>query len=327
MNSIPIYHQLIENALKNKQYGSNPEELYAPVDYIMSLGGKRMRPVLLLMANELFDGNAEEALSAALAIELFHNFTLIHDDIMDNAPLRRKQLTVHEKWNTNIAILSGDVMMVESYKELCKVSGEHLPAVLDVFNDTAKKVCEGQQMDMNYETMSDVSIPQYIDMIALKTAVLLGGSLKIGVLIASGGEENGQLLYDFGKNMGIAFQLQDDILDVFGDKEKFGKQKGGDIISNKKTYLLLKALELAEQNPAIDAELKGWISGSNEGTDAEKVLAVTAIFEKLKIKELAQSEMDKYYDVAMTILKKVPVKDEKKKELIDLSNTIMERDY
>jgi geranylgeranyl diphosphate synthase, type II len=319
------YHTLIEKTLHEKRYGASPKELYEPVDYIMSLGGKRMRPLLVLMACEMFDGDINQALNSAIGIELFHNFTLIHDDIMDNAPLRRNKATVHERWNTNIAILSGDVMMVESYKEFCKLDNTLLPAVLDVFNDTAKKVCEGQQMDMNYETISSVSIEQYVQMITLKTAVLLGGSLKIGALIGRASEEHAQLLYDFGKNMGIAFQLQDDILDVYGNTEKFGKQQGGDIIANKKTYLLLKAMELSENDSKLSAELSKWMNVP-AGNDAEKVKAVTAIFNTLHIKTLAEQEMNTYYDKAMRLLESIPVEQAKKQGLIDLSNSIMQRE-
>ena len=240
MNSIISYQNQIEEALKAKNYGSNPKELYEPIAYIMSLGGKRLRPVLVFMACDFFDGDISQALHPAIAIELFHNFTLVHDDLMDNAPLRRNQPTVHEKWNSSIAILSGDVMMVRAYQELCQAKVNYLPELLKVFSETAVKVCEGQQYDMNYESMQKVSIAQYLKMIELKTAVLLGGALKIGSIVGGAKEEEAQLLFDFGKNIGIAFQLQDDILDVYADAAKFGKQKGGDIIANKKTYLLLK---------------------------------------------------------------------------------------
>ena len=248
MTTIATYQQQIEAALKDKKYGSNPKELYEPIAYIMSLGGKRLRPVLVFIATDMFDGDAAKALHPALAIELFHNFTLVHDDLMDKAPLRRNQPTVHEKWNNNIAILSGDAMMVRAYQELCLADPSMLPQLLEIFSDTAVKVCEGQQYDMNYESMTKVSIQQYIKMIELKTAVLLGGALKIGAVIGGAREEDAQRLYDFGKHIGIAFQLQDDILDVYADAAKFGKQKGGDIIANKKTYLLLKAIEMAESN-------------------------------------------------------------------------------
>jgi len=246
MQQIVQLQNSINQYISNKTYGASPVELYEPINYIMSLGGKRLRPCLLLMACDMFGGDVEQALAPALAIEVFHNFTLMHDDIMDKAPLRRGKPTVHEKWNANTAILSGDVMMVESNKLIMQVKDNILRPVLDVFNDTAVGVCEGQQIDMNFETRQDVQIDEYINMIRLKTAVLVGGALKMGALVGGADDAEGTLLYNFGEQLGIAFQLQDDILDVYGDPKKFGKQVGGDIISNKKTYLLIKALELAK---------------------------------------------------------------------------------
>ncbi|MBL7882496.1 MAG: polyprenyl synthetase family protein [Bacteroidia bacterium] len=291
----------------------------------MSLGGKRMRPVLVLMACDFFDGDVAKAIHPALAIEIFHNFTLVHDDIMDNAPLRRNQPTVHEKWNSNIAILSGDAMMVKAYQEICKVEQQLLPEVLSVFNDTALKVCEGQQMDMNFETLSKVSIPTYLKMIELKTAVLLGGALKIGALVGGARTEDAEQLYVFGKHIGIAFQLQDDILDVYADTEKFGKQKGGDIIANKKTYLMLKAMEMAESNRYMKEELQQWIAAP-QFNPAEKVDAVTNIYNFLNVKELARNEMKKQYDIAIKALKTIPVSDDKKNMLTSFADSLMVRE-
>jgi geranylgeranyl diphosphate synthase type II len=325
LNSISLYQQQIELALEEKNYGSNPKELYEPISYIMSLGGKRMRPVLVLMACDFFDGDTSKAIHPSLAIELFHNFTLVHDDIMDKAPLRRNQPTVHEKWNGNIAILSGDAMMVKAYQELCKADTTILPKLLDIFSETALKVCEGQQFDMNYETSSKVSIPQYIKMIELKTAVLLGGALKIGAVIGGAVEEDAERIYNFGKHIGIAFQLQDDILDVYADTEKFGKQKGGDIISNKKTYLLLKALEIAEGNRYMKEELQQWIHAP-QFNPTEKVEAITNIYNFLNVKELAQKEMQKQYGLALTFLKDIPVNETKKQALIDFADSLMVRE-
>lgn len=325
MNKVSTYQQQIEQALKGKSYGSNPKELYQPIEYIMTLGGKRMRPVLVFMACDFFDGDTTKALHPALAIELFHNFTLVHDDIMDKAPLRRNQPTVHEKWNDNIAILSGDAMMVCAYQELCKADVELLPKLLEVFSDTAVKVCEGQQLDMNYEKLSKVSIPQYIKMIELKTAVLLAGSLKIGAVIGGARAEDAQRLYDFGKHIGIAFQLQDDILDVYADVEKFGKQKGGDIIANKKTYLLLKAIEIAEGNRYMKEELLQWINAPQFNAN-EKIEAVTNIYNFLNVKELARNEMKKHYDLALTFLKDIPVDEKKKQELVVFADSLMDRE-
>lgn len=325
MTTIATYQQQIEDALKDKKYGSNPKELYEPISYIMSLGGKRLRPVLVFIATDIFDGDTSKALHPALAIELFHNFTLVHDDLMDKAPLRRNQPTVHEKWNNNIAILSGDAMMVRAYQELCLADTSMLPQLLEIFSDTAVKVCEGQQYDMNYESMTKVSIQQYIKMIELKTAVLLGGALKIGAAIGGAREEDAQRLYDFGKHIGIAFQLQDDILDVYADAAKFGKQKGGDIIANKKTFLLLKALEMAESNRYMKEELHQWIAAPHFDAK-EKVEAVINIYNFLNVKELARTEMQKHYELALTFLKDIPVSDSKKQSLINFAESLMVRE-
>jgi geranylgeranyl diphosphate synthase type II len=325
LNTIIEYQKSIEHALTGKKYGSNPKELYEPINYIMSLGGKRMRPVLVFIGCDFFDGDVNKALHAALAIELFHNFTLVHDDIMDNAPLRRNQPTVHKKWNDNIAILSGDAMMVCAYQELCKSDTTLLPKLLDVFSDTALKVCEGQQLDMNYESLQKVSIAQYIKMIELKTAVLLGGALKIGAMIGGAKDEDAQALYDFGKHIGIAFQLQDDILDVYADAEKFGKQKGGDIIANKKTYLLLKAIEMSDGNRYMKEELHQWINAPQFDAK-EKVEAVTNIYNFLNVKELARVEMKKHYDIAITCLKDIPVAESKKQNMIAFADSLMVRE-
>ena len=325
MNNVAKYQQQIEDALKGKKYGTEPKELYLPIEYIMSLGGKRMRPVMVMLACDLFDGDTSKALHSALAIELFHNFTLVHDDIMDKAPLRRNQPTVHEKWNDNIAILSGDAMMVCAYQELCRSDLTLLPLLLEVFSDTAVKVCEGQQLDMNYEQLQKVSIPQYIKMIELKTAVLLGGAFKMGAVIGGAREEDGQRLFDFGKHLGIAFQLQDDVLDVYADASQFGKQKGGDIIANKKTFLLLKAIEMAESNRYMKEELHQWINAPHFDAK-EKVDAVTNIYNFLNVKELAKTEMKKHFEKALLCLKEIPVAETKKKELIAFAEGIMWRE-
>lgn len=325
MTAITTYQQQIEDALKDKKYGSNPKELYEPISYIMSLGGKRLRPVLVFIAADIFDGDTSKALHPALAIELFHNFTLVHDDLMDKAPLRRNQPTVHEKWNNNIAILSGDAMMVRAYQELCLADAVMLPQLLEIFSDTAVKVCEGQQYDMNYEAMTKVSIQQYIKMIELKTAVLLGGALKIGAIIGGAREEDAQRLYDFGKHIGIAFQLQDDILDVYADAAKFGKQKGGDIIANKKTYLLLKAIEMADSNRYMKEELHQWIAAPQFDAK-EKIEAVINIYNFLNVKELARTEMQKHYELALTFLKDIPVAESKKQELVGFAESLMVRE-
>ncbi len=257
MKKLEYLQALISEEVNKLAFPEYPVALYEPISYILSLGGKRMRPALLLMACDLFGGDIEAAISPALAIEVFHNFTLMHDDIMDNAPLRRGSVTVHERWNNNVGILSGDVMLVQGYKLMMQVEDRLLRPILDIFNTTAVGVCEGQQLDMEFEERNDVGIDEYINMIRLKTAVVLGGALKIGALIGGADSKDADLLSSFGEHLGIAFQLQDDILDVYGDPEKFGKQVGGDIISNKKTFLLIKALESADAQQK--KELAGWI--------------------------------------------------------------------
>lgn len=311
--------EIIEAAIPQIEYPTHPNNLYEPIRYIMSLGGKRIRPVMVLMATELFTTDTNKALDVALAIETFHNFTLVHDDIMDNAPLRRGKITVHEKWGVNNAILSGDVMMVESNKHLSKVDILVLKPVLDTFNATAQGVCEGQQLDMEFEQRTDVSIAEYIEMIRLKTAVLLGGAMKLGAIVGGANTVDADLLYSFGENLGIAFQLQDDILDVYGNPEKFGKQVGGDIISNKKTFLHLKTLELAQSD-----EIESLTSVTTN--QDFKVKDVTSIYNKYQIKELATSEMNSYLEKANKSLNELAVADEKKTQFRELIQQIMERD-
>src|ERR1700743_795645 len=278
MKQLHELQDIISDAVNKLNFLAYPAKLYEPISYILSLGGKRMRPALLLMACDLFGGDIEAAISPALAIEVFHNFTLMHDDIIDNAPLRRGHVTVHERWNQNVGILSGDVMLIQGYKLMMQVKEHLLRPILDIFNNTAVGVCEGQQLDMEFEDRDRVSIGEYINMIRLKTAVVLGGALKIGALIGGAEIKDADLLSSFGEQLGIAFQLQDDILDVYGDPEKFGKQVGGDIISNKKTYLLIKALEYAGNQHK--SELDKWIA-LKQFDHAEKVSAVTAIYNSL----------------------------------------------
>lgn len=322
MHSIEQLQALIRTAVAEKKYPAAPAELYEPIGYLMALGGKRMRPVLVLMATDAFGGDLQKALHPAMAIEVFHNFTLMHDDIMDNAPLRRGKATVHEKWNNNIAILSGDVMLVEGYKLLSELDADVLKPALKIFNDTAVGVCEGQQLDMNFETQSGVSIEAYLEMIRLKTAVLLGGALKIGALIAGAKQADIDKLGAFGEQLGIAFQLQDDILDVYGDPEKFGKQVGGDILANKKTYLLIKAQELATGKDADD--LNHWIAENNKPTD--KVNAVTQIYNSLGIKHLAEQAMQKYVNAALSYLESVELAPERKNVLRNFAAQLIVRE-
>lgn len=307
-------------AIKALELPEDPGNLYDPIRYILDLGGKRIRPAALLLANQCFDGDREKALPAALAIEVFHNFTLMHDDIMDRAPLRRGKTTVHEKWNTTIAILSGDAMMVKAYQILEKVDPKYLIPVFTVFNKTALEVCEGQQYDMDFETRTDVTIPEYVEMIRLKTAVLLAASLKIGALTAGASQEDQDLLYAFGENLGLAFQLQDDLLDCFADSEKFGKQPGGDIIDNKKTFLLLSALRIAE--PKVKTEILALIADNEE----DKVEKMLAIYRNLEIDDLAKIEVQAYTDRSLAALKKVSIPQEKLKPLYDLAEALLVRE-
>jgi len=322
MYTIFELQQLIETAIQKVEYPSHPAKLYEPIRYIMDLGGKRIRPVLLLLSSELFNNDIHIAIEAALAIETFHNFTLIHDDIMDNAPLRRGKDTVHIKWGVNNAILSGDVMMVEANKHLTRLDSAILKDALNCFNSTAQGVCEGQQLDMEFEQRTDVSIPEYINMIRLKTAVLVGGAMKLGAIVARASEEDANLLYDFGVNFGLAFQLQDDILDVYGDPLKFGKQVGGDIISNKQTFLLLKLKELATPEDLIQLQRQ------SDNTDyAEKIATITSLYNLYQVRELAAAEMKRSLDIAYTSLDSVNIGQERKKELSDLAASLIDREH
>ena len=323
MHTIQELQNIIDKAVKETEYPKEPKELYEPIAYLMALGGKRLRPALVLMATDLFGGNIQEALAPALAVELFHNFTLMHDDIMDKAPLRRGQPTVHAKWNESVAILSGDVMFVKAYKMMIQVKPEILTDVLEVFNATAIGVCEGQQIDMNFENRNEVTIEEYIEMIRLKTAVLVGGALKIGALIGSADKKNADLLYQFGENLGIAFQLQDDILDVYGDPLKFGKQVGGDIMSNKKTYLLIKALALAKGEELKN--LNHWLNLKEFNTE-EKVEAVKAIYNNLGVKILSENTMHTYAQKAMDALTQINTPKENKKVLEAFADLLIKRE-
>jgi len=302
MKSIKELQQIIEKELACISLKKDPFDLYAPINYMLSLGGKRMRPILLLLAHQLFNQNLKDAIKPALGIEVFHNFTLLHDDIMDDAPLRRGLKTVHEEWNPNVAILSGDTMLVQAYQLISEAPNEVLKKSLDVFSKTAIEVCEGQQWDMDFETRDDVTIVEYLKMIECKTAVLLAAALKIGALIGRANHEQAQNLYEFGRNMGIAFQLKDDLLDVFGDQNKFGKQLGGDILSNKKTYLYLKSLDIA--NGKQKEELQYWFA-SKEYDGVKKVNAVKALYECLDIKKITTDLIHEYHQQAITHLETI----------------------
>lgn len=323
MTDIRHLQQQIEEAIRLLPIDKQPVELYEPIRYTLDLGGKRMRPVLVLMACELAGGKASAALSPALGIELFHNFTLLHDDIMDQAPLRRGKPTVYQHWNTNIAILSGDVMFVEACKLIAEAPAPVLKPVLDAFYKTAIEVCEGQQWDLNFETMGEVSIDDYLNMIALKTAVLLGASLQIGGLIANGNTAMADQLYELGVALGVAFQLQDDILDTYGDPDKFGKQVGGDIIQNKKTFLLLTALQQADAQQ--QQTLQHWLT-TTAFEPVEKVEAVKAIYGQLDIRQQAEAERDRHYAHAMELLQQLEVPAERKEPLAALATQLLHRE-
>lgn len=313
----------LEAEITRLPIGDQPENLYDPIRYILSLGGKRLRPVLVLLGYGLKEENSDSILRPALAVELFHNFTLMHDDIMDDAPLRRGQPTVHEKWNETVAILSGDTMMVKSYDLLLDTPADRLPEAIRKFNKCAVEVCEGQQYDMNFEGYETVTEEQYIEMIRLKTAVLLGFSLEYGGLLAGMSQEDLKKLNVIGETAGIGFQLMDDLLDVYGDKAKFGKQVGGDIASNKKTYLLIKALELA--NPTQLEEMNRWLNMS-EFDISEKVTAIKKIYGELGIFELTQEKMNGYYDKAFALIDELDVRPEGKQALVDFFQKLMKRD-
>tara|TARA_B110000459_G_scaffold138561_1_gene151154 strand:+ start:953 stop:1918 length:966 start_codon:yes stop_codon:yes gene_type:complete len=319
MKSIQELSELISDELGRIEYPKTPSLLYEPIDYILGLGGKRMRPILVLMAHQLFDKNIEKAISPALAIEVFHNFTLLHDDIMDNAPLRRGYETVHEKWNNNVAILSGDTMLVKAYQLMSEVDNTIVKPVLSVFSKAAIEVCEGQQWDMDFETQSNVSIPDYLKMIEYKTAVLLGAALQIGGITSGASKEVQNHLYAFGKDLGIAFQLKDDLLDAFGDTETFGKQVGGDIMANKKTYLYLKALTLADATQRKSLEQYF----STNDTSQLKVDSVKMIFLNLNIPELTTNLIKEYHASAMENL--AAINSENKEPLLAFSELLMYR--
>lgn len=303
---------------------TEPRNLYGPIGYTLSMGGKRLRPVMVLLACNLFTDKVEKALPAALAIEVFHNFTLLHDDIMDQADMRRNSPSVHKKYNANIAILSGDAMSIMAYNYLQKSEVQNLNSMIQLFSRTALEVCEGQQLDMDFETRMNVSIPEYLNMIRLKTAVLLACSLKMGALAANAPERIADLLYVFGLDLGIAFQLQDDLLDVFADQKKLGKKIGGDIVSNKKTFLLLNALELADDQTR--KELLEWIT--NKGFNAQmKIEAVKLIYTKLNIKEITEKYIEDFYQSALNVCNEISLEKETKAELLLLAKIIMSRDH
>jgi len=323
MQSIKQYQELISNHFQEIILLKEPKNLYEPIQYIISLGGKRLRPVLTLMTAEIFDTDFQKALSAATAVEVFHNFSLIHDDIMDDAPLRRGNETVHEKWNINTGILSGDAMLILAYQYFEEYEPKVFRDLAKLFSKTALEVCEGQQYDVDFETRDDVTIAQYLKMIEYKTAVLVGAAMKMGAIVAETSEENANLIYNFGLNLGIAFQLQDDYLDAFGNPETFGKQVGGDIIENKKTYLYLKALEFS--NDSEKEQLLHLFSiQPNDNTD--KINSVKAIFNATGSSDATQKAIQEFTFKAFETLDKMDISDDKKILLRTFGEKLMNRD-
>jgi geranylgeranyl diphosphate synthase type II len=313
----------LDKTIREMEFGYKPQNLYEPIQYILGLGGKRIRPLLCLLAYQLYHDDHEIVLKPALGVEVFHNFTLLHDDIMDKAPLRRNHATVHEKWNENIAILSGDVMLVRVYDLLIQVDRKIVKDVISRFNNCAAEVCEGQQYDMDFETVKTVTEAEYIEMIKLKTAVLLGFSMELGGLIAGAPDQDIKHLREFGINMGIGFQLMDDLLDVYAKTELFGKQVGGDIISNKKTYLLIKALELA--NGEDYRELNKWIEAKNFNKE-EKVHAVKDLYSRLGIDTNTRDQIKFYFKRSLDEFSKVNVSEQRKSNLMALVTYLMNRE-
>ena len=313
----------INGYLSEMPYMREPKGLYAPIEYVLSLGGKRIRPVLMLLAYNMYKEDVDCILPQAAGIETYHNYTLLHDDLMDKADMRRNKPTVHKVWDDNTAILSGDAMLVLAYRLMADCQEKYLKRVMDIFTQTALEICEGQQWDMEFETRTDVTVPEYIEMIRLKTAVLLAASLKIGAILAGASAVDAENLYNFGMQIGVAFQLQDDLLDVYGDPEVFGKRIGGDILCNKKTYMLIKALERA--NGEQLEELNRWLNAEN-CQPAEKIAAVTEIYNQLTIRSVCENKMREYYTLAMESLEAVAVAEEKKKELKNLVKLLMYRE-
>lgn len=313
----------INDYLANTPYDRKPESLYEPIKYVLSMGGKRIRPTLMMLAYNLYRDDPESILPIACALETYHNYTLLHDDLMDNADMRRGHATVHRKWDANTAILSGDTMLVLAYQRLAQCSDEKLRPLLDLFTETALEIGEGQQYDMDFETRNNVTEQEYIEMIRLKTSVLLACALKIGAILADAPQTDADALYSFGERVGLAFQLQDDWLDVYGDPEVFGKNTGGDIVSNKKTYMLIQAFNHADD--ATREELLGWVNAKDFNRQ-EKISAVTAIYNKLGIDKMALERINFYFDEALTFLDKVSVPQDRKSELKSYTSKLMKRD-
>lgn len=320
MHSFSDLSELFSQKFSTRHFPAQPTSLYEPAEYFLGLGGKRIRPVLCLMGNELFDEINSDAWHVASAIELFHNFTLIHDDIMDRAPLRRGMETVHVKYGPGTALLTGDVMLVTAYEYLNRISSSYLHKVLSLFNKTAKEVCEGQQLDLDFELKNDVSLDDYIRMIGLKTSVLIAASLKLGAILGGAGERNQNLLYEFGRKLGIAFQVQDDYLDAFGDPGKFGKQVGGDILAHKKTFLLIRALEILDDRDR--KELKTLLESKKDN----RVEQVLEIFKKCDVDHWALELKNQYLEEALDHLEDIAVLGKRKQPLIELAHFLVKRE-
>lgn len=322
MHALSHYQELISAYFTELHLNKEPKNLYEPIEYILHLGGKRMRPILTLMATEVFDVDCKKALAAATAIEVFHNFSLVHDDIMDDAPLRRGNETVHEKWNINTGILSGDAMLILAYQHFEEYEPKIFRELAKLFSKTALEVCEGQQYDVDFETRDDVTITEYLKMIEYKTAVLVGAAMKMGAIVAETSEENANLIYDFGLNLGIAFQLQDDYLDAFGDPETFGKQVGGDIIENKKTYLYLKAMEFSNDD---EKEQLMHLFSIQPEDNTDKIESVKFIFIQTKAAEATQKAIQDFTFKAFETLEKMNISKNKKQMLKAFGENLMNR--
>lgn len=321
MYALDKFHELIHQGIEENPLIKSPNELYEPIDYILQIGGKRIRPVIVLLGTDLFDGDVKQAVKPSLAIEYFHNFSLMHDDIMDDAPLRRGKQTVHEKYNVNTAILSGDALLIKAYEALEDLEPALFKTVTKLFTKTALELCEGQQMDINFETQDDVTYEDYIQMISMKTGVLVAASLKIGALIAGASEKDADMIYNYGLNLGIAYQLKDDYLDVFGNLEHLGKKHAGDIFENKKTILYLSALEAA--NDKERKELLFWYGLKTDNVD--KVYAIEKLFRKLNVHRTLATLIREYTNKAQAILNDIDVAEEKKGYLKELSEILIDR--
>ncbi len=316
-------HNIIQKAISSIEYPESAKNLFAPIQYTLSMGGKRVRPLLTLMSTQMFGGDLELAITPAIGIETFHNFTLLHDDLMDNADVRRNNPTVHKKWDANTAILSGDAMQIMAYQMITKAPREVLADAINLFSTTALEICQGQQYDMEFETRDDVSKDEYLEMIRLKTAVLLGCALKMGAIIAGADSKDAGLIYTFGEKIGLAFQLKDDLLDTYADEAKFGKRIGGDILNNKKTYLMLSALEAASETQLNEAKL--WMSRTDY-IDQEKISFFIDLYNKTNAAKQCEDLMDLYYKQAIEALNSVSIKDDRKKDLYTLANDLMYRE-